>query len=46
MNQDTELPLAQLRVDGGMAANDLVLQLQADILGITIGESSMAAAKH
>ncbi len=46
MNQDSELPLAQLKVDGGMTANDLVLQLQADILGITVGEFSMAAARH
>ena len=37
MNQDSELPLAQLKVDGGMAVNDLVLQLQTDILGIPVG---------
>ena len=37
MNQDSELPLASLRVDGGMTVNDLLLQLQADLLGITIG---------
>ena len=37
MNQDSELPLVSLKVDGGMTANRLLLQLQADILGIPIG---------
>ena len=41
MNQDSELPLASLRVDGGMTVNDLLLQLQADLLGITIGMSQL-----
>lgn len=38
MNQDSELPLASLKVDGGMTVNNLLLQLQADILGIPVGE--------
>ena len=38
MNQDSELPLARLRVDGGMTENDTLLQLQADLLGIPVGE--------
>ena len=37
MNQDSELPLASLKVDGGMTANDLLLQFQSDILGIPVG---------
>ena len=37
MNQDSELPLNSVRVDGGMTENELMLQLQADILGIKIG---------
>ena len=37
---DSELPLASLRVDGGMTVNNLLLQLQAD-LGITIGMSQL-----
>ena len=41
MNQDSELPLASLRVDGGMTVNDLLLQLQADLLGIDIGMSQL-----
>ena len=32
MNQDSELPLASLKVDGGMTVNKLLLQLQADLL--------------
>ena len=37
MNQDSELPLNSVRVDGGMTENKLMLQLQADILGIIMG---------
>ena len=33
---DTGAPLTELRVDGGMVRNDLLLQLQADILGIPV----------
>jgi len=32
MEQDSGIPLAELRVDGGMVANDLLMQFQADIL--------------
>lgn len=38
MNRDSELPLHSVRVDGGMVKNKLLLQLQADILGIKVGE--------
>ena len=34
MNKDSDLPLNSVRVDGGMTENKLMLQLQADILGI------------
>jgi glycerol kinase len=33
LEQESALPLAELRVDGGAAANNLLLQLQADLLG-------------
>jgi glycerol kinase len=33
MAKDAGAPLAELRVDGGMAANELLMQFQADILG-------------
>jgi glycerol kinase len=32
MEKDSQIPLASLRVDGGMVANDLLMQFQADIL--------------
>ena len=38
MNQDSELPLTRLRVDGGMTVNETLLRLQADLLGIPVGE--------
>jgi glycerol kinase len=34
-------PLAELRVDGGAAAMDLLLQLQADQLGVPVARSSV-----
>lgn len=37
MNQDSGIPLTQLGVDGGMTANRLLMQLQADILCIPVG---------
>lgn len=36
MAEDLNAPLASLRVDGGAAANDLLLQMQADLLGIPL----------
>ena len=36
MNGDTEHPCQTLRVDGGAAANDLLMQCQADLLGIPV----------
>ncbi len=36
MQRDSGLPLRQLRVDGGAAANDLLMQIQADVLGIAV----------
>jgi glycerol kinase len=36
LERDAGLPIAELRVDGGAAANNLLLQLQADLLGRTI----------
>jgi glycerol kinase len=36
MQQDCESPLAELRVDGGAARNDLLLQFQADLLGVPV----------
>jgi glycerol kinase len=36
MNQDTRQPFRELRVDGGAAANDLLMQFQADLLQIPV----------
>jgi glycerol kinase len=36
MQKDAGKPLTELRVDGGAAANDLLLQFQADILGVPV----------
>jgi glycerol kinase len=36
MNADSGVPLGELRVDGGAAANDLLMQFQADVLGVPV----------
>jgi glycerol kinase len=36
MNADAGVPLASLRVDGGMVHNELLMQLQADVLGVPV----------
>jgi glycerol kinase len=36
MNEDAKLDLQALRVDGGAAANNLLMQFQADILGVEV----------
>ena len=36
MSRDSGVPLAELRVDGGAARNDLLMQLQADLLGVSV----------
>lgn len=44
MQADSGLPLAQLRVDGGAAANNLLMQIQADVLGIEVVRPKNAEA--
>ncbi|WP_432239834.1 glycerol kinase GlpK [Herbaspirillum robiniae] len=36
MQKDAAIALAQLRVDGGAARNDLLMQFQADMLGVQV----------
>lgn len=36
MNEDAEVPLQELKVDGGMTANETLMQFQADILGVPV----------
>jgi glycerol kinase len=35
-NEVAEVPFTELRVDGGMTANDLLMQFQADVLGVPV----------
>jgi glycerol kinase len=41
MVEDAGRPMRALRVDGGAAANDLLMQLQADLLGVEIVRPEM-----
>jgi glycerol kinase len=41
MQDDSGRPLARLKVDGGAAANDLLMQFQADVLGVTISRPAI-----
>jgi glycerol kinase len=36
MNADSGVPLTELRVDGGMVVNDMLMQFQADLLGVDV----------
>jgi glycerol kinase len=36
MRQDAQLDLSELRVDGGASRNDLLMQFQADVLGVPV----------
>ena len=36
MNADSGVPLTALKVDGGMVGNELLMQFQADILGVPV----------
>ena len=36
MSRDARLPLTELRVDGGASRNDLLMQMQADLLGVPV----------
>ncbi|HZI41740.1 MAG TPA: glycerol kinase GlpK [Gemmatimonadaceae bacterium] len=42
MEKDADIHLKQLRVDGGASANDLLMQLQADLLGATVVRPKVA----
>lgn len=37
MVKDAGTTLTELQVDGGMTANNLLMQLQADLTGVTVG---------
>ncbi|BEH00892.1 glycerol kinase GlpK [Brooklawnia propionicigenes] len=42
MNADAGVPLAELRVDGGMTANNVLMQFQADQLGVAVVRPKVA----
>jgi glycerol kinase len=44
MTADTGAALRVLRVDGGAAANDLLMQMQADFLGVPLARPTMLEA--
>jgi len=41
MQDDSGRPLARLKVDGGASANDLLMQFQADVLGVDIARPAI-----
>ena len=42
MNADSGVPLKALKVDGGMVYNDLLMQFQADVLGVPVVRPKVA----
>ena len=42
MVADTGVPLTELKVDGGMVVNDLLMQMQADALGVPVVRPEVA----
>jgi glycerol kinase len=42
MNKDSGVPLKALKVDGGMVYNDLLMQFQADVLGVPVVRPKVA----
>ena len=41
LSEDSGLPLASLRVDGGACQNDFLMQFQADVLGVEVKRPSV-----
>ena len=42
MSADSGLPLTELRVDGGASRNDLLMQIQANVLGVPVVRSRVS----
>ena len=42
MNADSGVALTELKVDGGMVSNELLMQFQADILGVPVVRPKVA----
>lgn len=41
MASDARIPISELKVDGGASQNDLLLQMQADLLGVPVVRSAV-----
>jgi glycerol kinase len=41
MNEESGVPLRELRVDGGATANDFLMQFQADIVGVPVDRPAL-----
>lgn len=41
MNRETDIPLSELRVDGGASRNDFLMQFQADLLGVPVDRPAL-----
>ena len=46
MERDARLRLTRLRVDGGASANDLLMQIQADVLGVPVDRPVVLETRH
>jgi glycerol kinase len=42
MEQDSDVRLDVMRVDGGVTANNLAMQIQADVLGVPVSRPTVA----
>ena len=42
MQQDSGITVSELRVDGGASRNDLLMQIQADVLGVPVSRPVVA----
>jgi glycerol kinase len=41
MNEESGVPLRELRVDGGASSNDFLMQFQADVLGVPVDRPAL-----
>ena len=41
MNRDSRIPLTELRVDGGAARSNFLMQFQADLLGVPVDRPAL-----
>lgn len=46
MSKDCGLQLTRLKVDGGMTANSLLMQTQADLVGISVSKCYYGQERH